>query len=162
MDLYEKKLKEALNSNNTSFNVKCWIRNHFPELTESEDDRIRKQLIRIVSSHNTPKWYGLEVSKVLAWLEKQGEHQNFREKIQVGDQVTRNEDGVLVNLSQLKRVAKPCEEKKGEQKPTAEEVLIKAGLKPYKDGNQWCILVGDNIQFHAEAKWPIPHLHVCS
>lgn len=37
-------------------------------------------------------------------------------------------------------------EKQGEQKPTAEEVLIKAGLKPYKDGNQWCILIGDNIQ----------------
>lgn len=37
-------------------------------------------------------------------------------------------------------------EKQGEQKSTAEEVLIKAGLKPYKDGNQWCILVGDNIQ----------------
>ena len=37
-------------------------------------------------------------------------------------------------------------EKQGEQKSTAEEVLIKAGLKPYKDGDQWCILLGDNIQ----------------
>ena len=37
-------------------------------------------------------------------------------------------------------------EKQEEQKPTAEEILVKAGLKPYKDGNQWCILVGDNIQ----------------
>jgi hypothetical protein len=37
-------------------------------------------------------------------------------------------------------------EKQGEQKCTAEEVLIKAGLKPYKDGDQWCILLGDNIQ----------------
>lgn len=37
-------------------------------------------------------------------------------------------------------------EKQGEHKPTAEEVLIKAGLKPYKDGNQWCVLLGDNIQ----------------
>ena len=34
-----------------------------------------------------------------------------------------------------------------EQKPVSvEEVLAKAGLKPYKDGNQWCILAGDNIQ----------------
>lgn len=31
-------------------------------------------------------------------------------------------------------------------KLSADEVLIKAGLKPYKDGNQWCILIGDNIQ----------------
>ena len=37
-------------------------------------------------------------------------------------------------------------ERQKEQKPTAEEVLVKAGLKPYKDGNQWCILAGDNIQ----------------
>lgn len=38
-------------------------------------------------------------------------------------------------------------EKQKEQKPiSAEEVLVKAGLKPYKDGNQWCILAGDNIQ----------------
>ena len=37
-------------------------------------------------------------------------------------------------------------EKQKEQKPAVEEVLIRAGLKPFKDGNKWCILVGDNIQ----------------
>lgn len=37
-------------------------------------------------------------------------------------------------------------ERQKEQKPTTEEVLIRAGLKPFKDGNQWCILAGDNIQ----------------
>lgn len=36
--------------------------------------------------------------------------------------------------------------KQKESSISAEEVLIKAGLKPYKDGNQWCVLVGDNIQ----------------
>lgn len=47
------------------------------------------------------------------WLEKQGEHARFRESIQVGDKVTRNEAGDLVNLSQLERIAKPsqCESK---------------------------------------------------
>ena len=48
-------------------------------------------------------------------LEKQGEHAKFCDSIKVGDKVTRNEDGVLVNLSQLKRVAKPAEVQ-GEQK----------------------------------------------
>ena len=52
----------------------------------------------------------------IAWLEKQGEHAKFRDSIQIGDKVTRNQDGVLVNLSQLKRVAKK-DEKQGEQKP---------------------------------------------
>lgn len=32
------------------------------------------------------------------------------------------------------------------QKSSAEEILTKAGIKPCKDGNQWSILVGDNIQ----------------
>lgn len=35
---------------------------------------------------------------------------------------------------------------KKKQKPTTEEVLMRAGLKPFKDGNQWCVLAGDNIQ----------------
>ena len=87
----------------------------FPELKESEDERIRKEIIEFVknscfvrtkdSKHNR--------EQMLAWLEKQGEHANFRNKIQIGDKVTRNEDGVLVNLSQLKRVAKK-DEKQGE------------------------------------------------
>lgn len=37
-------------------------------------------------------------------------------------------------------------ERQKEQPISAEEVLARAGLKPYKDGNQWCILAGDNIQ----------------
>lgn len=37
-------------------------------------------------------------------------------------------------------------EKQKEHSMSAEEVLVRAGLKPYKDGNQWCILAGDNIQ----------------
>lgn len=82
----------------------------FPELRESEDERIRKALIRAFKSLNTIKvWNGIECTDILAWLEKQGEHANFRNKIQIGDKVTRNEDGVLVNISQLKRVAKPTD-----------------------------------------------------
>ena len=90
----------------------------FPELAESEDETIRKGLIDILESEFTVNavLFGLPKQKYIAWLERQGEHANFRDKIQVGDRVTRNEDGVLVNLSQLKRVAKPSE-KEAEQKP---------------------------------------------
>ena len=93
----------------------------FPELkgsTESEDERIRKGLIAIITdfeSLSLQKNYSLSREDILAWLEKQGEHANFRNKIQIGDKVTRNEDGVLINLSQLNRVAKK-DEKQGEQK----------------------------------------------
>ena len=86
-----------------------------PELKESEDERIRKALINGFNKlDKSAVWYnGITNGEILAWLEKQCEHANFRNKIQVGDKVTRNEDGMLVNLSQLNRVAK----KQGEQKP---------------------------------------------
>ena len=36
-------------------------------------------------------------------------------------------------------------EKQKEQRQVV-EALVKAGLKPYRDGNQWCVLVGDSSQ----------------
>lgn len=88
----------------------------FPSLKESDEERIRKALMQNLKERFGTKGNmgeGLDMPDVLAWLEKQGEHSNFLSKIKIGDKVTRNEDGVLVNLSQLNRVAK----KKGEQKP---------------------------------------------
>lgn len=84
----------------------------FPELRESEDEKVRKALLRFHAS--TIDIDGIQGKEILAWLEKQGEHANFLNKIQIGDKVTRNEFGVLVNLSQLKRVAKPAD-KQGEK-----------------------------------------------
>lgn len=90
----------------------------FPELAESEDEKIKNRLIKLIKMSNEFGGFALhkwEADEMLTWLEKQAEHANFLSKIQVGDKVTRNEDGVLVNLSQLKRVAKPrkkqCEQK---------------------------------------------------
>ena len=91
----------------------------FPELKESDDEKIRKALIKLVKKvgegyENVIE--GVSIENAISWLEKQGEHANFRNKIQIGDKVTRNEDGVLINLSQLNRVAKK-DEKQSEQKP---------------------------------------------
>lgn len=128
MDTYEKKYKESMAK------MSAFLAKHdgftiskdgemykelseiFDELKDSEDERIRKALLEMV--HDTTGdslWVDYNVHKedAIAWLEKQTEHANFRNKIQIGDKVTRNEDGVLVNLSQLNRVAK----KQGEQKP---------------------------------------------
>ena len=112
---YEKKYKDALERAKAYQGLRSEMEIIFPELKESEgkDEKIRKALIRAFKSLNTIKvWNGIERTDIIDWLEKQGEHANFRNKIQIGDKVTRNEDGVLVNLSQLNRVAK----KQGEQK----------------------------------------------
>ncbi len=61
------------------------------------------------------------VFRPTTWLEKEAEHANFRNNIQIGDNVTRNQDGVLVNLSQLNRVAKK-DEKQCEQKLPIEKL----------------------------------------
>lgn len=90
-----------------------------PELKESEDERVRKEVKSLFLgwiNGSNPPLLAEECNRWIAWLEKQGEHANFRNKIQIGDKVTRNEDGVLVNLSQLNRVAKK-NEKQEEQKP---------------------------------------------
>lgn len=75
----------------------------FPQLCESDDEKIRKALIDGVS------------------------------QIRCKGDVTREQ--MIAYL-----------EKQKEQPISAEEVLARAGLKPYKDGNKWCILAGDNIQ----------------
>ena len=86
----------------------------FPELKESEEERIIKAIksavLQLTDIYLQEK-YGLKQSDCIAWLEKQANHADFCNKIQIGDKVTRNEDGVLVNLSQLERVAKPSRTK---------------------------------------------------
>lgn len=49
------------------------LRNIFPELRESEDERIRKFLITIVNNLSAPNFKEAERKDVLAWLEKQKE-----------------------------------------------------------------------------------------
>ena len=116
---YEQKYKKALDNARLMYDagnndVKHIVGQLFPELAESENERIRKALITFFSRfpYNNMEDAGINAKDVISWLEKQAEHANFLSKIQVGDKVTRNEAGVLVNLSQLKRVAKP-EENKG-------------------------------------------------
>ena len=94
------------------------VRKIFPELKESENERMIqyfKDLAPFDKEDELYEKYGFSHKDAIAWLEKQGEHANFLSKIQAGDKVTRNEYGVLVNLSKLNRVAN----KQVEQKPAA-------------------------------------------
>lgn len=113
---YDEAFNVALETYQTQPMYKNWLEKMFPELKESEDEKIRKHLIKHFGNKSKEDWNDVPVKSILAWLEKQGEHADFLNKIQIGDKVTRNEDGVLVNLSQLNRVAK----KQGEQKPVFE------------------------------------------
>lgn len=132
MEDYEKKYKESLerareykngeieHDLEIGENIMDYV---FPELKDSKDERIRKAIINVFATHKDYEiFYGVSVEDILAWLEKQAEHANFRNKIQVGDRVTRNEDGVLVNLSQLDRVTKQDKNNMGISEATKQEL----------------------------------------
>lgn len=70
---YEKHLKEALSDVNTPYVITAWIEENFPELTESEDERIRKALLNAMSDYTPDSIVcdGIRADKIIAWLEKQ-------------------------------------------------------------------------------------------
>lgn len=75
MEDYEKKYKEALNrareihrNENEKRSDMEWL---FPELKESEDEKIREALVRFHKS--TIDIDGIKGADILAWIEKQGE-----------------------------------------------------------------------------------------
>ena len=78
MDTYEKKYKEALshareihrNEDEKRRDME-WL---FPELKESEDEKIRKALINVFATHKDYEvFFGVSVEDIRTWLEKQGE-----------------------------------------------------------------------------------------
>lgn len=74
---YEKAYKEALErakielNADTTQGTKNVLMTVFPELKESEDERIRKALVRFHKS--TIDVDGIKGEEIVAWLEKQGE-----------------------------------------------------------------------------------------
>lgn len=61
-----------------------WCEHIFPELKESEDEKIRKVLVRWfeVGARGSETFNGISTDKILAWLEKQKETYNpYKESI---------------------------------------------------------------------------------
>lgn len=99
---YEQKYKEALRVMESLYNVVKYqsssdalltvqtIEKSFPELCESEDEKIRKELIRYVKEWQTGycMWNSDEdfCNDAIAWLEKQGE-QKPTPKFEIGDTI---------------------------------------------------------------------------
>lgn len=123
---YQEKLrlaKEALDSGSYDKETIEYI---FPELRESEDEKIKNFMIKVFKSYqnpsyhiNTDKWEGMEISKILTWLEKQGknntdndtqfEKQGEQEstdkiepKFKVGDWII-NPKGTIAHVNDVKK-----------------------------------------------------------
>jgi len=85
MENYEQKYKEAISKarecmkdGGISQNTIDYLCNIFPELAESEDERIRKQIISFLKEFEYDHYRNLDFSSWIAWLEKQG---NQREQL---------------------------------------------------------------------------------
>ena len=75
---YKEKLKAIINSNNTPFVDIYTFLKYFPELKESEDEKIRKEILDYIIKGSESLYdvqqYGKEkFEKWISWLEKQGE-----------------------------------------------------------------------------------------
>ena len=70
----EEKLKEAKRLYQTANSDQRYVlESLFPELKESEDEKIRKTLIEYFNAYPKDYFGGLKKSYIVAWLEKQGE-----------------------------------------------------------------------------------------
>ena len=71
---YKEKLKAIINSDNTPFvDIDTFLK-YFPELKESEDEKIRKELITHCRNTRCVTEEGAErIATWISWLEKQGE-----------------------------------------------------------------------------------------
>lgn len=84
---YEQKYKNALlrasklRVQNPFDTVGQMVEHIFPELKESEDERIQKSLIKAFGTIGKKDWGGLIVRDILAWLEKQRDYDRLIEEM---------------------------------------------------------------------------------
>jgi hypothetical protein len=90
---YKEKVIALLNSKDLSKEQKEKLESIFPELKESEDERIRKAIVSFIDEMKGDfgTFGGIKLDDMVAWLEKHGEHRSYNKvepKFKVGDWIT--------------------------------------------------------------------------
>jgi hypothetical protein len=125
-------MKEYLESGNAGVIAENTIKKAFPELMESEDERIRKEIIEqinLLKSATLSDLKDKQFNSWIAWLEKQGKNKDILEDAVLDS----NEDGLIAETIRYKN------EKQGEKKPTDKD-----GPK-FKAGD-WIVFNGLTLQ----------------
>ena len=155
---YEKKYKEALEraraiNSGKDVDAKAGTTTCeyiFPELKESEDERIRKWCISHfmecfrVTKDNVEYQEYLS-NKVIPWLEKQGESDEAKAKIFLmnkGYPIDAN--GIFPTYEEMYNIIKDGLEKQSEQKPQGKTAL--EAIKEEKVDNQNCVKPADKVK----------------
>ena len=141
-------IKEMMEANPHDEGLQNWVHDNVPELTESEDERIRKALLELFSNACKKDWRGIPNEKIVDWLERQGGITKSNEE----------EQGGITNLSEE------------EQNRFAKGILSNCALSfiNYLDANKYeskmCVSDGEceDIEnaFH-NAMWDRLHRYYC-
>lgn len=140
---YEKKYKNALEWSRQVMNgetgfIRKEVEEIFPELKESEDEKVRKKLLALIEWSKSYAASGItanEAKEMIAWVEKKGEkdvRQKFLEDLLVADDIHQmSVNDAMVKEAKNKAIEALSKfgiskllglEKQGEQKPTDEEM----------------------------------------
>lgn len=119
MEDYKEKYEQALERARTLHKLACEtshkntrmaIEEVFPELKESEDERVRKELINFFKNHMDSVYEEISDNNVvIAWLEKQGEQKptdKVEPKFKVGDKIRRKTTSFYDKDMQVARIDK--------------------------------------------------------
>ena len=90
---YDEALKKASAAHkDEDRHLKATLERIFPELKESDDERIKKDLIQLFDEFPGTIWRGHYKKDIIAWLEKQGEQEEL--------QVYETKDGEIITYSE--------------------------------------------------------------
>ena len=111
MNTYEKKYNyvlkraKALKECSLSPRIKDWVDSVFPELKESEDEKIRKDIKRAISVALDYSYFDKETANnCLAWLENQGEQKPINKvepKFKVGDRIVSKTSNLVYRVESI-------------------------------------------------------------
>lgn len=147
---YKNKLEEAKRLYETAnADQRYVLESLFPELKESDDERIRKALIHLINEQDgfLTEINGINVKDILNWLEEQGEHKlvdNVEPKFHEGDLIVDNcgyvwkIEGILNRFYILEGI------EGGESRPTIEWVDKTFHLWSIQDAKDGDVLVTEN------------------
>jgi len=152
---YDEALARArkLQENSNGMILKKWLWNIFPELKESEDEKIRKALINVFATHKDYEmFFGASVEDICAWLEKQGKlpipklrdiNEVVEPKFHEGDWVIYNND-----ICQIVKREEGCNilvtQFGVEKEPVNERNLSTAKLWDISDAREGDVLANDH------------------
>ena len=193
---YKKKYDQALENlkriktaNEDNKELVNFIEYEYPELKESEDERIKNLMIKVFKSYqnpsyhiNTDKWEGMEISKILSWLEKQGKQKPKTKpalevwkdmRFEVYQQASGNrhepnysdDSTKMFSLTDIDEIFEKVAEKQGEQMPTYKiEPKFKVGdyiwtIQDAKDGDVLALNGEVFIYAHRKQMYPIAVAH---